>query len=404
MLRTLNRLLLCVMALASINSLAFAKGSSDVQCRPVREDWSLVKLREFNLKTQETTSKTTKSSFSSHHLQITSYFPLYQIAWSPDSSRIAVGERDIYVWDVTNNAFLTTLEPIPSEFPRENHRIEGSFGVGLAWSPDGKRIAAIYNDATIRIWDAENDWATLVISLENLALPSLVWSPDSTQIAAQGQIWDAQTGELVQANSGRIFADINALYSGNRVDEEYELRNLSTNEITTIPTDASIVDVVLTEDGGRLMSSDRQISPRVIQICQIWDLNTQREIMRTEDKGFGLPDTRLSPTGQTFVVVRYDNVEFSDETELWNVETGELLATLNVGNFEWSSDGTCFAAAHYDLENGETTIVVQDVVTSENMEFDVPAIVLNLAWSPDGTMLATTSDDGTLRIWGAAGD
>ena len=140
------------------------------------------------------------------------------------------------------------------------------------------------------------------------------------------------------------------------------------------------------------MSADREADVRVIRI---WDLNTQREIMRTEDKGFLLPNTQLSPTGTTFVIARNDY-------ELWDVASGKLLYTG--GNLVWSPDGTCFATIRYNAEKEQSDIIIRDIATGESIEFPTFATIIGVTFSPDGTMLATTSADGTLRIWGAAGE
>jgi WD40 repeat protein len=84
--------------------------------------------------------------------------------------------------------------------------------------------------------------------------------------------------------------------------------------------------------------------------------------------------------------------------KLWNKD-GTLLRTLEghthwVLSVAWSPDGTTLASGSYKevkLWNKDATLLR----TLEGHSNDVWSV----AWSPDGTTLASGSEDGTIRLW-----
>ena len=112
------------------------------------------------------------------------------VAWSPNSTQLAAAYTDtqntlsVAFWDIANGNRLTSLQFI------------GIIGIStmytptavlIAWSPDGKRIVLSNgNDVTqIRAFPGGQVLSTLHIGPNSLA-----WSPDSTYLATDNQVWD----------------------------------------------------------------------------------------------------------------------------------------------------------------------------------------------------------------------
>lgn len=93
----------------------------------------------------------------------------------------------------------------------------------IAWSPDGKSIAAVGADNTVRVWKANNGQhintykpsSKLGDAFRGItnSIDSISWSPDSSQIASSSedgtvQVWNAFTGDNITTYRGHISNDV----------------------------------------------------------------------------------------------------------------------------------------------------------------------------------------------------
>jgi WD40 repeat protein len=75
------------------------------------------------------------------------------VAYSPDGKLLAgrIGNQAVYLWDLSTGARKQLLGPQAD--PNYNARIDGFDGKRLAFSPDGRTLAAGMDGGTIRLWD-----------------------------------------------------------------------------------------------------------------------------------------------------------------------------------------------------------------------------------------------------------
>jgi WD40 repeat protein/serine/threonine protein kinase/tetratricopeptide (TPR) repeat protein len=116
---------------------------------------------------------------------------VYAVSFRPDGRRLATlgAEGTIRVWDTGSGQELRAIGL--------GARV-GLEYAGLQWSPDGQRLASAAGDGLVRIWDPETGQETARFA--HLAR-SVAWSPDGTRIASGGdglevRPWDAGDGRL----------------------------------------------------------------------------------------------------------------------------------------------------------------------------------------------------------------
>lgn len=222
--------------------------------------------------------------------------PVRSVAFSPDSARLAVGSRDITVWDMDSGARIATLE---------GHKQPV---LSLAFSPDGAAIVSTGADGSVRLWDAATGEMQRQLAL-GVAGQMVAFSPDGAQIAAQGErivkVWEADSGD----------------------------------EVATLEHGALVAGMAFSPDGAIATASfDGAV--------RVWDL-ASGEIAATllpEAAGAQPLGLAYSLDGTVLAVGR----AAGDTLDLLDAQTGEVVAALDAGPLNtvvrFSPDGRQLAA------------------------------------------------------------
>jgi WD40 repeat protein/serine/threonine protein kinase len=112
------------------------------------------------------------------------------VAFSPDGRRIAAGG---------DAAKVIIVDAASGELIAELSGFEGRIQ-SVAFSPDGRHVLTAGKDPTLRLWDAATGELVRTFAGHGLEVLSAVFHPDGTRIASGGhdrsiRIWDAATGE-----------------------------------------------------------------------------------------------------------------------------------------------------------------------------------------------------------------
>ncbi|MEQ8462508.1 WD40 domain-containing protein [Coleofasciculus sp. E1-EBD-02] len=145
--------------------------------------------------------------------------------------------------------------------------------------------------------------------------------------------------------------------------------------------------------------SEKQVAPSAkVRVANVLRqaVKRVREYNRIEKHDSWVSSVSFSPDGKTLASGSDDNT-----IKLWNLETGEEIATLTghdswVNSVSFSPDGKILASGSYDntiklwnLETGKAITTLTEHDSSVN----------SISFSPNGKILASSSDDKTIKLW-----
>ena len=268
----------------------------------------------------------------------------------------------------------------------------------LAYSPDGARMAAGYQDGTIRLWDLAS--RKLISATSWGAAPLALAFTDGGRVlqvadAAAVGTWNLNKTPRITAlplpgiSGGTVVAfspDGNTVATG-ATDGNIRLWNAATRLETGAPmsSDAQPVDAVAFSPDGPLLAAATQ--------------QEAGSALATGPAEIGA--LAFSPDGKILATGGRDGA-----ARLWHVSTGSPVGTTMatgyaVGTLTFSADGTTLATAESD---GTTELwnVATQTQTGAALTAQGSAGVNSLAFSPTADALATGTSNGTIQLWSPA--
>lgn len=319
--------------------------------------------------------------------------------FSPDGNLLAAPSfaiasgNAIKIWDANTGQELLTLS---------GHT---DWLAGMAFSPDGKRLASTSLDGTVRIWSLSSGGENVTVLGPGAPYGTRVaYNPSGTEFATNAgdgtaTIWNAQTGQPRLTLHGHENEVLNIAFSPD--GKRFATSSL---DATAIIWDAGTGEQLLTLSGHEIGVRDITFSldNKLIatggfdNTARIWDGETGAELLKINGHEGIIPGVTFSPDGTQLATASTDGT-----AKIWNVATGQLIRTLTghssgVVDIAYSPDGTKLATASNDA-----TAKIWDVATgTELLTLTGHGAELRpIAFSPNGKFIATGSGDNTAKIW-----
>ncbi|HKZ54030.1 MAG TPA: WD40 repeat domain-containing protein [Anaerolineales bacterium] len=259
-----------------------------------------------------------------------------------------------------------------TRFDLANRRREGWSGHSdwiyrVVFSPDGRHFATASKDGTLKVWDVATRSAALSLSEDSGEVTAAAFSPDGALLAMAGE---DLTIKLRDANTGALLRTLSALKS-------------------------AIWDLAFSPDGETLasISADARVN--------LWDVESGAllQVLEAElDPGWRVA---FSPAGDWLAAGAWDggalwwlgasSGNWEQISRLWN----------SVRDLEFSPDGELLALVGQDYWRTLTLYAVRATLETDiSLSEAAHPLTRGVAFSADGKLIATVSDDGALRLWG----
>ncbi len=290
---------------------------------------------------------------------------------NPDYFDLEVGEKSgsIQLWDLMNGQRTQRLFRL------------SIFTNDLQYSPDGKWLAAITNGIFVEILNLStmDEIGTTIIYNNKILLNALAFSPDSQILATVSlenvvRLWDVKTGE--------------------EIGDGFELTGYGQT-------------VIFSPDGRYVIVGEAQDSYGYIEIVDTQGIEATKTISLGQ---YTYPEALdISPDGR--VLLSADNKQL----RLFDVALATEL--LHFDDYSWQAvfDPTSSIIA----ANSWTGISVIDTCSGSELvtlighhavggfnyaKGQAPVAMQKIVFSPDGKLIVSTGEDGTIRVWGVPGN
>ena len=272
------------------------------------------------------------------------------VAFSPVNNSLvasAGGHDAIKLWDLRDNSVKTLT----------GHKEKVN---SVVFSPDGRLLVSGSEDSTLKMWDI-SQW-------QNVEIPESI----TIQMPFPVQMVVFHPDGQLLATSGRhaMLLDIS-----NQV------------EIATLQHDNYVWTLAFSDD-GRFLATDDGVGTTV----KIWDIQQEQITAVLEGHTADVNFVKFSPDGRVLATSSWGG-----EVKLWSVSNWQLLGTLrNNGTaaIDFSIDGKTLASA------GSEEVTLWSVASGEKVTTlrGHTGWIRGLAFSSDGTTLASGGEGGTVRV------
>ncbi|XP_057508979.1 WD repeat-containing protein WDS homolog [Actinidia eriantha] len=263
------------------------------------------------------------------------------------------------IWKVLENGKMTLKHTLRS------HQKPVSF---VAWSPDDTMLLTCGNLEVLKLWDVESGTCKRTFGNHSFTVSSCAWFPDSNRLVCGSS--DAEKGICMWDCEGNEIKS----WKGSRMPK--------------------VLDIAVTPDGENLISIFGEKDIRILNVMT----NADRVISEEH------PITSLSISGDgKFLIVNLN----SQEIHMWDVAGKSAKPLKYMGHRQHKYViRSCFGGSNSMFiasgsENSQVYIWNRRSPNPIEILSGHSMTVNSVSWNPKRPqMLASASDDQTIRIWG----
>ena len=299
--------------------------------------------------------------------------PVWQVAFSPDNMRLATvsDEKTVKLWDVNERREVA----LPLD-------IDAEFVTSVVFSKDGKTLAICDSNSKVKLWDIENIAAPQYLSELNGTLA--VFSP---------------------ATGMKLLALVETQGEGENGSSLVRLFDLSDRKRPRLKDEIKLSGAISTKiafsPDGQSLAIINAMSARVRWQVRLWNITSkEREDIFYEEGSFlANPSVCFGAHGEYVAVSLGDSI-----VRLFETPTGELIRT-----FRNKGPVTSLAISHYGiLAVGSWDKTARLFYATRGYDVGFQSAyrdhgLTSICLSPDGTTLATASAaEGSIYLYNAS--
>ena len=356
------------------------------------------------------------------------------LALTPDGKSFVSGNKDnsggIHIWDVATGLCKDIFNR------KVNHSLEKSIskllgggtsekkvwrGVqALALSPDGKTIVSAHDDNSVRLWDMTTRTELITLKEHTEMINAVAFSPDNTTFASGSAdnkilLWNRHKPQRPVTLTGHkagilslVFAPDGKTFASGSADGTVRFWDIQKPQEYYIFTDGhsdSVKAIAFSTDGNSLAAA------ALNGTVQIWNTNTKQQSTVPPIAHYDITVAMAFSSDATLFVSNGADAEFSshgpdnigrewlahDVIRAWILPTGDELTF-----FQQSCKALAFSPDNRILAASDTNKTrLWDVKTgTELFKLDAKQFFTNaVAFSHDGTTLATGGGPGIIHLW-----